>query len=118
MFTLNVASDFTRTPGVRSSREGEFSGEDFLVKYLSPLFLEAVAKQQKLLINLDGTAGYATSFLEAAFGGLVRGYEEHNIVPTPLVEVKRYLELKSTDDPYLIEEIEEYMHDADMFIMA
>ena len=109
---LTVASDFTRTPGVRSTREGDFSGEDFLVGYLYPRFTEAVRQNVLLVVNLDGTAGYATSFLEASFGGLIRGDRTNSIPSSNLSLVKKHLQLIATDDPYLIEEINEYMLDA------
>ena len=111
---LTVATDFSRTPGVRSLGEGDFSGEVFLGQCLYPCFKEAMQQNQQLTVNLDGTAGYATSFLEASFGGLVRGDEEQGIPGTDLRTVQRYLRLVCTDDPYLIEEIDEYMHDAEM----
>jgi hypothetical protein len=53
---------------------------------------------------LDDTAGYATSFLEAAFGGLAREY--------PIDEVLATLEFTSADEPYLPEEIREYIKEA------
>lgn len=111
---LTVATDFSRTPGVRSLGEGDYSGEVFLSRCLYPRFAEAMRQGQKLTVNLDGTAGYATSFLEASFGGLVRGDREHNIPGTDLRTVQRYLHLVCTDDPYLLEEIAEYMHDAEL----
>ena len=69
MLTLPVAK-FSDTPGPRSREEGDFSGEQFLEEVLLPQFEEAVRTNQKLVVDLDGAEGYATSFLEAAFGGL------------------------------------------------
>lgn len=112
--TLTVATDFSRTPGVRTLSEGDFSGEVFLSNYLYPRFAEAVRQGQILTINLDGTAGYATSFLEASFGGLVRGDTAQGIPATDLRTAQRHLKLVCTDDPYLLEEINEYMQDAEM----
>ncbi|GAB2478256.1 hypothetical protein GCM10011375_18880 [Hymenobacter qilianensis] len=111
---LTVATEFSRTPGVRTLSEGDSSGEVFLSRYLYPRFIEAMGQGKTLVVNLDGTAGYATSFLEASFGGLVRGDEEHGIPGTSLRTVQRYLRLVCTDDPYLLEEIGEYMQDAEM----
>lgn len=112
--TLTVATDFSRTPGVRTLSEGNFSGEVFLGEYLYPRFTEAVRLGQVLTVNLTGTAGYATSFLEAAFGGLVRGDENQQIPAHDLATVLSHLNLVCTDDPYLLDEINEYMQDAEM----
>ena len=106
-----VAKEFTRTPGVRTLQEGEGSGDLFLRTKLYPKFREAVQRGVKLIVNLDGTAGYATSFLEAAFGGLVRGDSEFGIPSTDIDEVVKTLEIQ-TSDKYLREEIMEYMEEA------
>ncbi len=100
---LSVAKDFSRTPGPRRAKEGKFSGEEFLT-LLRQRYDEAVARKTKLLVDLDGAAGYATSFLEAAFGGLARAI--------PPDEVLNTIELKSDDEPDLIEEIKQYIADA------
>jgi STAS-like domain of unknown function (DUF4325) len=102
---IKIADDYTKTPGVREEIEGDFPGEEFLEKILLPRFKQAIAEKKKLYVDLDDTAGYATSFLESAFGGLAREYKDHKIV---LVN----LELKSDDDPFLIDDINEYIKDA------
>jgi hypothetical protein len=102
---IKIADDYTKTPGVREEIEGDFPGEEFLEKILLPRFKQAIAEKKKLYVDLDDTAGYATSFLESAFGGLAREYKDHKIV---LVN----LELKSDDDPFLIDDINEYIIDA------
>lgn len=107
-----VAKEFTPTPGVRSPKEGNFSGEEFLYRQLYPKMKQAIEDGSILVIDLDGTAGYATSFLEAAFGGLIRGSEDDKVSGLDLEIVKKHLKFISHDDPYLEEEIEEYMHDA------
>jgi len=98
---LDVATEFTTTPGPRSESEGAFSGEVFLKQILEPRFVDAQRQGVKLLVNLDGTEGYATSFLEAAFGGLARSHG--------VAAVQQVLEFKSDDEPYLVEEIREYV---------
>lgn len=68
---ISIAQDFSRTPGGRYIRLGRYSGEEFREKFLIP----HLSKGEELSILLDGTAGYGSSFLEEAFGGLVRqGY--------------------------------------------
>ena len=102
---IKIAQDYTTTPGVREETEGDFSGEKFLSKILLPKFKEALSEDKKLFIDLDGTAGYATSFLEAAFGGLAREYRGAKLVLATL-------EFKSNDDPFLVEDITEYIKEA------
>lgn len=101
---ISVAQDFSRTPGPRFKTEGDYSGEEFLNNLLLASFREARSSGAKLLIDLDGTEGYATSFLEAAFGGLTRKFD-----PTTVLNC---LEFKSEDEPYLLEEITKYIQDA------
>lgn len=69
---ISIATDFTPTPGGRYARDGKWSGEEFRDSLVAPKLAEAKVLGAALVINLDGTAGYATSFLEEAFGGLVR----------------------------------------------
>ena len=99
-----VAREFSRTPGPRSSDEGEFSGEEFLEKLLLPRFDDASSRGARLFIDLDGAEGYATSFLEAAFGGLARKRDPEAILRT--------LDFKSEEEPYLIDEIKQYILEA------
>jgi len=73
MKKISIARDFSVTPGFRYPLEGPFSGQDFRDKHLSPLF-DQQNDDSLIEINLDGVAGYATSFLEEAFGGLARKY--------------------------------------------
>jgi len=102
---IKIADDYTKTPGVREEIEGDFPGEEFLAKILSPKFKQALTEGKKLFIDLDDTAGYATSFLESAFGGLAREYKGHQIILDNI-------EFKSEDDPFLIDDIKEYIKDA------
>lgn len=100
---INIANDFSKTPGPRTKKEGDFSAEEFIEKILKDKFTEAVKNSSKIIINLDRTAGYATSFLEGSFGQLQRD--------NPKIEVDKYVEFISVEDPYLIEEIMEYIND-------
>ncbi len=101
---LNVAKEFSDTPGPRSPEEGKFSGKEFLDKLLLVRFEQAIRDKCKLHVDLDGTAGYATSFLEAAFGGLARVHPPELVFKT--------LEFSSQDEPYREDEIKEYIRGA------
>ena len=101
---LNLATEFSDVPGPRSRQEGEWSGEEFRERLLIPKFCEAEQAGEKLIVDLDGGCGYATSFLEEAFGGLARVYS-----PKRVLEV---LEFKSTEEPYLVSDVREYIREA------
>lgn len=69
---ISVLNDFSRYPGPRYRDDGPFSGEQFREEIIEPRLKEALASGQRLKIILDGVAGYGSSFLEEAFGGLIR----------------------------------------------
>lgn len=101
MRVINIAQDFTRFPSGRFKKNGDTSGEAFRERFLEPPIREG----QEVTVELDGTIGYGSSFLEEAFGGLVRSL---GIKPETL---SRQLHLSSSD-PALIEEINSYISDA------
>lgn len=104
--TLNVRRDFARAPGPRYRSEGSFSGEEFREGYLLPRLKEAMAGDCVLLIDIDGVAGFGVSFLEEAFGGLIR---EDGLTQSTILQ---HIELKSERLDYLEEEILSYVKDA------
>lgn len=67
-YVINVAKDYSPTPLGRYNKHGEFSGQRFRDEYLVP----ALKKYTSLIIDFDGVAGLPSSFLEEAFGGLIR----------------------------------------------
>jgi len=98
--TISIATDFTRHPAGREKKDGPFNGELFREEFLEP----PISRDEKLIIDLDGTRGYGSSFLEEAFGGLVRlGYSPDKL--------KALIQFHSADES-LIEEIWEYIDDA------
>ena len=99
---LRVVSKLSSLPGPRFKNQGEGSGEAFREDYLVPAFQEALSNGEKLYVNMDGaTYGYPTSFLEEAFGGLVRQFEKD--------KVKKALVIECVTEPLLVQEIEHYM---------
>lgn len=64
---ISVARDFSRAPGPRLVRQGSWSGEEF-----RGCLEQALRRYDRVVVDLDGTRGYDSSFLEEAFGGLVR----------------------------------------------
>jgi hypothetical protein len=89
MRTLSIAKDFTRYPGPRYRRNGEFSGQQFREDKLVPALRQAQEAGEFLTVILDDVAGYGSSFLEEAFGGLVReGFL--------LEDIEKYLRIVAT----------------------
>lgn len=103
---LKVAKEFSRTPGPRARDEGDFSGQQFREECLIPKINAAKQLGEQLIIELDGTAGYGTSFLEEAFGGLIRDKL------LTLEEADKLLHFLSKEEDYLPGDIREYMRDA------
>lgn len=66
---IRLVEDFSKFPGGRYLSDGPYSGE----KFRKDLLIPALEKDNFVSINLDGTMGLPASFLEEAFGGLVRG---------------------------------------------
>lgn len=87
---LNVI-DFTEYPGPRYDEQGPESGEKFYVEKLNPLFLKCYREGKKLVVNLDGTAGFASSFLDEAFGQLTFDFGAASL--------DEYLIIESADEP-------------------
>lgn len=95
--------DFTEVPGARYRTDGEGSGQEFREDYLEKYFENN--RNEKIVIDLDGTEGYATSFLEEAFGGLARKFTSR--------EVTERVSFISNEEPLLIKEIKRYIEEAD-----
>jgi len=100
MITIRIAKDFSRYPAGRYVVDGPYSGEHFRTKLLVP----AIQAQDKVVVDMDGARGYGSSFLEEAFGGLVRlGFVKEVI--------KRKLEIHATNAS-LKQEIDDYINSA------
>lgn len=101
MMKINIAKDFSRYPSGRFMKNGDTSGEAFREKKLLPPLLAG----ESVTVELDGTIGYGSSFLEEAFGGVAR---KLNLTSQVLFEK---ITLASSDK-LLIEEIKQYISDA------
>lgn len=95
LITLFVATEFSTTPGPRYQSQGPHSGEQFREKVLVP----ALRQHKIIKIVLDGTEGYGSSFIDEAFGGLVR---EHDFDKADLLA---RIKIVSEDDPLLSEDV-------------
>jgi hypothetical protein len=71
---IDLARDFSPYPAGRFSTDGDFNGEIFREKILVPKLKETISRgaAEKLIIDIDGVRSFGSSFLEEAFGGLIR----------------------------------------------
>lgn len=99
---ISISKDFSNVPLGRFQDDSDFNGTTFRLEYLIP----ALAENNHVLIDLDNTEGYGSSFLEEAFGGLVR---LHSFTKEELATRLTFI---SKEDPTLIDEIHQYLADA------
>ena len=101
--TINIAKDFSRFPYGRHRKYSETSGEAFREDLLLPALKEP---DQIIHVELDGTEGYGSSFLDEAFANLIRtnGFTKD--------EVLKRVHFISKKDPSLIDEIKTYINEA------
>ena len=99
---INIATDFCAAPAGRYLTDGPYSGEGFRTKLLYP----ALQQYDQVVVNLDGTLGYGSSFLEEAFGGLIRE------CGMTLVKLDQKLVINSSRRLYL-KRTKQYMVDAE-----
>lgn len=98
---ISIADQFSQFPAGRFKTDGPHAGEICRRKLLVP----ALKAGEHVIVEMDGTMGYGSSFLEEAFGGLVR---EEGFAAADL---KKNLEVKSRD-PSLVAEVWTYIADA------
>ncbi|WP_414617101.1 STAS-like domain-containing protein [Zhongshania sp.] len=100
MITVNVASQFSKHPAGRDNNDGPYNGTKFRRKFL----LEPLGAGKSVSINFVGVRGYGSSFLDEAFGGLVRdGLDAEKL--------KKLIKIESNDQSLEIE-IFSYIDDA------
>lgn len=91
--------DYSQSPGPRYCIQGADSGEDFYHKKLNKIFAEVYREGDILCVMLDGADGYASSFLDEAFGNLVYDFSA--------AVVSNHLEIISNDEEVWIKMINE-----------
>lgn len=90
MKLINIATHFSTVPAGRYPSDGEYNGQRFREEHLLP----SLKREDRVVVEIDGTAGYGSSFLEEAFGGLVRkGY-------FTAAQLHKKLEIRTTDPAY------------------
>lgn len=104
-----ISDKFTKLPGGRYKKNGDKSGEQFREEILTDLIDMCLAKNEKLQLDLDDVYGFPPSFLEEAFGGLLRkDFKKYNEQ-----SLKEVLEFIADDEPPLKEIIWSYISDAE-----
>lgn len=99
---LNIAKDFSETPGDRYIDESKYSAEEFRETLLEPLLNYCIDNDEVLVVNFDGSYGYSSGFLEESFGGLIRkGYDASDILNN--------MAFISKDDETIINKVTNYM---------
>ncbi len=103
--TIDVTADFTSRPFGRYREDGDRSAQVFREDKLIP----AMEAHEHVVVDLSGYNYYGSSFLEEAFGGLVRaGYSpedlkdklkvEHRQLPSIVEEVLAYIAAGSSSN--------------------
>lgn len=104
---INIVKEYTDKPGARYESQGSNSGEKFRNQILYPKFIEAMEKNEELIVNLDGGYGYGSSFLEEAFGGLIRKLK--NEKNTDYKRANEIIKIISKDNTTWIDKIKAYI---------
>lgn len=94
-------SEFSRYPTGRYREHSNSSGEEFRDDYLLP----ALKKSSSVVIILDGTEGYGSSFLDEAFAQIPESND------FSLKDIRGRVEFVSESDPSLITEINDNIDD-------
>lgn len=106
---INISKEYTDKPGARYESQGPNSGEKFRDNILYPVFLNAIDKNDELIVNLDGGYGYGSPFIEEIFGGLVRKLKsENNNYYKKVINIK----IISNDNITWINKIQKYIKEA------
>ena len=70
--TVISVADFSRYPSGRDDNDGSFNGKKYRLTVLKPELARAISENKRICVSLEGVMSFGSSFLEEAFGGLVR----------------------------------------------
>ncbi len=98
MLIIDVAKEFSAKPFGRYEADSDRSAEAFRKKFLIP----ALQAGKPFVVDLSGSNRYSSSFLEEAFGGLIREgiakdklslmTVKHDLLPSIVEEVQIYID--------------------------
>lgn len=102
---ISIAKDFSLYPGARYRTDGDNSGQQFYEDILKPKFNKVWKDSKKtLLIDFDGTFGYASSFISEIFNSLVKDFKNKKVILKKVI-------IKSEDDPFLIQAVKHIINE-------
>lgn len=99
---INIAREYSRYPTGRYKEHSNSSGEGFRDDHLIP----ALDRNETVIVILDGTEGYGSSFLDEAFAQTKTGEKD------TIRKIKTKVQFVSENDPSLIQEIYNYINKA------
>ena len=108
MKRLKIAEEFSPVPIGRHRSDSKKSGEAFRDDLLFPRVDKAIKEKDVLVIDFEGMEGLSSSFLEEAFGGLVR---VKGLPAETVIKTLKFIPMNSHFDPY-IENVKAYIRDA------
>lgn len=86
--------DFSKFPSGRDDNDGDFNGQRYRDSVLVPAIQDARDSGRKITLSIEGVLNFGSSFLEEAFGGLVR----KGIISNK--ELSEILQIIPNDDRY------------------
>lgn len=100
--------DFSPYPAGRDDDDGPYNGARFRDEVLAPAIEKALRTREKVQVFLDDVKSYGSSFLEEAFGGLVR------VSKFTKSDIKKVLEITADRPAYFTtkRQIEQFIREA------
>ncbi len=74
--SIDIASEYDAYPAGRDDSDGPYNGTKFRNQILRPRYVKAFDDGVELVVFIDGVKSFGSSFLEEAFGGLVREFPD------------------------------------------
>lgn len=105
---IQIASEYSAVPAGRYREDGPFSAQVFRDDLLIPRLRNAILGDEILTVKLDGLLGVSSSFLEEAFGGLIRC----NVFGTDQIVKHLHIDADSRAYQWAIKDAEKYMAEA------
>ena len=96
MMRLDIAREFSPVPIGRSKDDGKRSAANFREDVLLPKIERAIKNGEILEVDFSGIAGIDPSFMDEAFGGLVR---VHNLSSDNVLKSLRFVSKHPYFDP-------------------
>ena len=106
MTILHIATQFSKFPGGRFRRFGNYSGEEFREDVLVPA-IDRLGSNEELIIDISDVMNFPPSFLDEAFAAIIRD----KTLTLEQFKAKIKFEADEANQPY-IGMIDQYLKDA------